>query len=187
MADLAAATAAVEAFIADAHRILDEHGGPNEASFEAIGERMKPLAQRDDLEQLRDDGRLPGNWIWNEPNGLTLMLATFPTTTAVHTHGTWGVMVGYRGDERYRQWVREDDGATPGHARLRLFRDIEVKPGDAGWWYPPPSDIHQQLPNAGGVLELILMGEPPSDHRLYFDVDRETYVESTPAEQHYTP
>jgi len=185
MTDLGPALAEVEAFIADAHVILDEHGGPNEAAFEAIGERMKPLARRNDLEALRDAAPLPGNRIWSEPNGLTLMLATFPSTTAVHTHGTWGVMVGYRGTERYRQWVREDDGSKAGHARLRLFRDIEVKPGDAGWWYPPPSDIHQQLPGADGVLELILMGTPPAEHRLYFDLDHDSYVESTPAEQHY--
>ena len=185
MTDLGPAIAAVDAFIADAHRILDAHGGPNEAAFEALGERMKPLAARKDLELLRDGAPLPGNRIYSEPNGLTLMLATFPATTAVHTHGTWGVMVGCRGTERYRQWVREDDGARPGHARLRLLRDIEVGPGDAGWWYPPPSDIHQQLPGPGGALELILMGQPPGDHRLYFDLESDSYVEGTPAEQHY--
>ncbi len=185
MSNLGHGIAAVDAFIADAHRILDEHGGPTVAAFEALGERMKPLARRRDLEDLRDGSPLPGNRIYSEPDGLTLMLATFPSTTAVHTHGTWGVMVGYRGTERYRQWVREDDGAEPGRARLRLLRDIEVRPGDAGWWYPPPSDIHQQLPGPEGVLELILMGTPPGEHRLYFDVDAGTYVESTPSEQHY--
>lgn len=178
--------AAVEAFIADAHRILDEHGGPNEAAFEALGRRMQPLAQRKDLEDLRDGSPLPGNWIHSEPDGLTLMLSTFPETTAVHTHGTWGVMVGYHGTERYRQWVREDDGQTPGHAKLRLLREIEVRPGDFGWWYPPPSDIHQQVPDPGGVLELILMGRPPSEHRLYFDLEHDTYEESTPAQRHYS-
>lgn len=179
------AYAAVEEFIADAHRILAEHGGPCEAAFEAIGHRMKPLVQRNDLEDLRDGSPLPGNWIYSEPDGLTLMLSTFPETTAVHTHGAWGVMAGYRGTERYRQYVREDDGGTPGRATLRLLREIEVKPGDHGWWYPPPNDIHQQLPDAGGVLELILMGNPPSSDRLYFDVENGTYEEGTPAQRHY--
>ncbi len=186
MTDTAAGMAEVRQFFADAHRILDEHGGPGEAAFEALGIRMKALAERDDLEALRDASPLPGNRIHGEPDGLTLMLATFPTTTAVHTHGTWGVMVGYRGNEHYRQWGREDDGSQPGHARLRLLRDIEVRPGDHGWWYPPPNDIHQQVPEEGGVLELILMGQPPSDHRLYFDLEADTYTESTPAERHYS-
>lgn len=186
MGNLAEGFAAVEAFIADAHAILEEHGGPTVPAFEAIGERMKPLVKRTDLEDLRDGSPLPGNWIYSEPDGLTLMLSTFPTTTAVHTHGAWGVMVGYKGTEHYRQWLREDDGKDPGKATLRLLRDIEVKPGDAGWWYPPPSDIHQQVPDEGGVLELILMGNPPSEHRLYFNVEDGTYEENTPAQRHYS-
>ena len=176
---------AVDELMAEAHAILERHGGPVEAAFEEIGERMKVVAGRKDLEELRDASPLPGNRIYSEPEGLQLMLASFPQTTAVHTHGTWGVMVGHRGNERYRQWVREDDGSEEGHAKLRLVRDIEVKPGDVGWWYPPPNDIHQQLPGEGGSLELIMMGYPPGEHRLYFDLDNDSYVEGTPAEQHY--
>ena len=176
---------AVDELMAEAHAILERHGGPVEAAFEEIGERMKVVAGRKDLEELRDASPLPGNRIYSEPEGLQLMLASFPQTTAVHTHGTWGVMVGHRGNERYRQWVREDDGSEDGHAKLRLVRDIEVKPGDVGWWHPPPNDIHQQLPGEGGSLELILMGYPPAEHRLYFDLDNDSYVEGTPAEQHY--
>jgi hypothetical protein len=29
------------------------------------------------------------------------------------------------------------------------------------------------------------MGQPPGDRRLYFDLERDAYIESTPAEQHY--
>ena len=89
MSNLEEGYAEVEAFIADAHRFLEEHGGPTVPAFEAIGERMKPLAARPDLELLRDGASLPGNWIYSEPEGLTLMLSTFPSTTAVHTHGAW--------------------------------------------------------------------------------------------------
>lgn len=176
---------AVESFIADAHAILERHGAPVEAAFEELGERMKPLAERDDLELLRDASGLPGNRLHSEPEGLQLMLASFPETTAVHTHGTWGVMVGYRGNERYRQWVREDDGSREGYARLRLLRDIAVAPGDAGWWFPPPNDIHQQVPEPGGVLELILMGRPPGERRLYFDLEHDSYVEDLVGARHY--
>ncbi len=176
---------AVESFIADAHEILERHGGPIEAAFEEIGERMKPLVKRTDLEELRDGSGLPGNRLHSEPDGFQLMLASFPQTTAIHTHGAWGVMVGYRGNERYRQWVREDDGSREGHAKLRLLRDIAVTPGDAGWWHPPPNDIHQQVPEPGGVLELILMGNPPTDRRLYFDLENDTYVEDSYAAHHY--
>jgi hypothetical protein len=176
---------AVEELIADAHSILEQHGGPNEAAFEAIGERMRPLVKRGDLEELKAGSPLPGGRLYSEPEGLQLMLAEFPGTTAVHTHGTWGVMVGFRGTERYRQWVRDDDGSEAGKANLRLLRDIEVAPGDVGWWYPPPNDIHQQLPQNGPALELILMGHPPASERLYFDVEAGTYSEGTPAQRHY--
>jgi hypothetical protein len=184
--DLSPAIEAVEQFIADAHAILEEHGGPCPPAFEAIGERMRPLVKRRDLEELKAGSPLPGGRLYSEPEGLQLMLAEFPSTTAVHTHGTWGVMVGFRGTERYRQWVREDDGSEPGKAKLRLLRDIEVAPGDVGWWYPPPNDIHQQLLTAGPTKELILMGNPPAGQRLYFNVEAGTYTQGAPAQHHYS-
>jgi len=42
------------------------------------------------------------------------------------------------------------------------------------------------VPDEGGVLELILMGNPPSEQRLYFDVEAGTYEESTPSQRHYS-
>ena len=176
---------AVEKLIAEAHAILERHDGPCETAFEEIGVQMKPLAGRRDIVELRDGSPLPSGYLYSEPDGLQLMLSTFPSTTAVHTHGTWGVMVGFKGTERYKQWVREDDGSEAGVARLRLLRELEIAPGDVAWWYPPPNDIHQQLPSNGGAMELILMGGPPSPHRFYFDVEAGTVSEGTPSERHY--
>ena len=41
------------------------------------------------------------------------------------------------------------------------------------------------MPDEGGVLELILMGNPPTPHRLYFNPDAGTYEEGEYATRHY--
>jgi predicted metal-dependent enzyme (double-stranded beta helix superfamily) len=176
----------MQQFIDEVQVILVKNGNPpSEQTLAEIGERMKGLVRRDDLEELHQKAQAEGRRLFSVPDGLQLMLAHFPATTAIHTHGAWGVMAGYRGVERYKQWVREDDGSKPGVGKLRLIRDVEVKPGDVGWWLPPPNDIHQQLPDERGSVELILMGNPPAEKRLYFDVEQGTYEEATPAERHY--
>ena len=85
----------IQRFISDAHEILDRRGGPVKEALLEIGEKMKGLVARDDLEEIRDNS--PNRRLYSEPGGLQLMLATFPDITAVHTHGAWGVMVGYKG------------------------------------------------------------------------------------------
>lgn len=177
---------AIRAFIEDAHAIVRQHGEINDASLAEVARRMADLTKRDNLEELADAARARGERLYSEPDGFQLMLARFPSTTAVHTHGTWGVMAGYKGHESYKQWVREDDGSKPGFARLKLVREIRVNPGDVGWWYSPPSDIHQQIPDEGGAIELILMGLPPAEERLYFDLESDSYVVDTPAQRHYS-
>ena len=83
---------AVESFIADAHSILERHGGPVEAAFEELGERMKPLAERDDLEMLRDASGLPGNRLHSEPEGLqNLEALAYPGILAERSEQAVGV------------------------------------------------------------------------------------------------
>src|SRR5690606_12997054 len=100
------ANVAIKDTIHDIHVILERHGEVSDQSLAAVGERMKELAQRDDLEEVYEAAAARGERLFSEPDGLQLMLSHFPETTAIHTHGAWGVMVGYRGNERYRQWVR---------------------------------------------------------------------------------
>jgi predicted metal-dependent enzyme (double-stranded beta helix superfamily) len=176
-------TYGIEQFVAEAHEVLERHGGPSQPAREEIARRMQRLVESVDLEAERE--RAGRKLLYSEPDGLQLMLSEFPEVTAVHTHGAWGVMVGYQGRERYTQWEREDDGARPGHAKLRVVDDRMVEPGDFATWPAPPNDIHRQWPEGGPSLELILMGNPPASVRLYFDLDRDTYTEGTPAERHY--
>ena len=174
----------IQQFIAEAHEILDRRGAPVKEALEEIGERMKVLTARDDLEQLKEQAG--GGRLYSEPDGLQLMLAQFDDTTAIHTHGAWGVEVGYRGRERYTQWVREDDGSQSGHARLRMVNDQTIERGRVGYWFAPPNDIHRQWPEGGPSVVLILMGNPPGATRLYFDTEHNTYTEGTPAQMHYS-
>ncbi len=60
---------AVDDLMAEAHAILKRHGGPVEAAFEEIGERMKVVAGRKDLEELRDASPLPGTASTVSPRG----------------------------------------------------------------------------------------------------------------------
>ncbi|RLT36951.1 MAG: hypothetical protein DWI58_17805 [Chloroflexi bacterium] len=178
---------AIRAFISDAHAIVAQHGGQvNDASLADIAHRMKEIARWKNLEALAEAARERGERLYSEPGGgFQLMLAHFPATTAVHTHGAWGVMAANKGKEWYRQYVREDDGSAEGEARLKLVREVRIEPGDIGWWYSPPDDIHQQVPDEGGASELIMMSEPPASERLYFDLDHHTYIRDTPAARHY--
>ena len=83
---------------------MKQHGGQiNDASLADIAHRMKEIARWKNLEALADAARERGERLYSEPGGgFQLMLAHFPATTAVHTHGAWGVMAAHKGNE----WCR---------------------------------------------------------------------------------
>ncbi len=59
---------------------------------------------------------------------------------APHDHQTWGVVVGIDGPEKNLNWLRQDDGSTPGHADVVLHNEVVVGAGDVIGFLP--DDIH---------------------------------------------
>jgi hypothetical protein len=183
MADEPATPAAVdtpEAFVADAEALLRRLGA-TDAGFAAVAERLRRLAAEPSLMDRPDLAGLHGSAVASilceGSDGTALMLACFPheEPTPVHNHNSWGVVCVVRGTDRYLRWQREDDGADPAHARLRLAEERTLRPGDVLWFGEPPHDIHSQQGIGEPAWELVYFGSNPNTRpRAYFDPEAET-------------
>jgi hypothetical protein len=176
-----------EAFVADAEVLL-RRLGPTEEGFAAVAERLRRLAAEPSLTDDVDLAGLHGSAgftiLCEGGDGTALMLAWFPheQPTPVHNHNTWGVLCVVRGRDRYLRWVREDDGADPDRARLRLAEERTLRAGDVLWFQEPPHDIHSQQGIDAAAWELVYFGcNPNSRPRAYFDPEAGTVTHATPA------
>ena len=169
-----------EAFVADAETLLRRLGATDDG-FAAVAERLRRLAAEPSLMDRADLAGLHGSagaTILHEgPGGTTLMLARFPheQPTPVHNHNSWGVVCVVRGADRYLRWEREDDGADPARARLRLADERTLRAGDVLWFREPPHDIHSQQGIDQPAWELVYFGRNPNTRpRAYFDPEAGT-------------
>jgi predicted metal-dependent enzyme (double-stranded beta helix superfamily) len=95
--------------------------------------------------------------------------------TVVHNHNTWGVIGICTGRQRTTRYVRTDDGATPGRARLTQTSDEVLGPGST-YLLLPPDDIHQIEALGEPSLSIHVLGVDLSQqHRQFFDVEAGTY------------
>jgi hypothetical protein len=176
----AAAVNGPEAFVADAEALLRRLGA-NDAGFAAVGERLRRLAAEPSILDQAELGGLHGSAgatiLCEGADGTALMLACFPpeAPTPVHNHNSWGIVCEVRGTDRYLRWEREDDGADPAHARLRLADERTLRAGDVLWFHEPPHDIHSQQGIDAPAWELVYFGRNPNTRaRAYFDPDTGT-------------
>jgi predicted metal-dependent enzyme (double-stranded beta helix superfamily) len=177
----------LEQFFGAAEGLLAELG-PGPDAFGRIGAWLRPLATDP---TLIDTARLAAlhdstagfEILGRDQRGSTLMLARFSAEapTPVHNHNSWGVICVIRGRDRHILWAREDDGARPGRARLRVVESRELGPGDTGWIPAAPDDIHSQQGIGGDAWELVYFErDPTTQPRLYFDPDRGLVEERAP-------
>jgi hypothetical protein len=169
-----------EAFVADAETLLRRLGA-TDAGFAAVAERLRRLAAEPSLMDRAGLAGLHGSagaTILHEgAGGTALMLACFPheQPTPVHNHNSWGVVCVVRGTDRYLRWEREDDGADPARARLRLADERTLRAGDVLWFQEPPHDIHSQQGIDQPAWELVYFGcNPNTRPRAYFDPEAGT-------------
>ena len=177
----------LQQFFRVAEGLLTEHG-PGADTFARLGAMLRPLATDPNLV---DPSRLAAlhnssagfNILGHGDAGSTLMLARFPADapTPIHNHNSWGVICVIRGRDRHILWAREDDGSTPGRARLRVVESRELGPGEIAWFPDVPGDIHSQQGIGGDAWELVYFARDPTTRsRLYFDPDRERVEERAP-------
>jgi len=177
----------LQQFFRVAERLVTEHG-PGADTFARLGAMLRPLATDPNLV---DPSRLAAlhnssagfNILGHGDAGSTLMLARFPADapTPIHNHNSWGVICVIRGRDRHILWAREDDGSTPGRARLRVVESRELGHGEIAWFPDVPGDIHSQQGIGGDAWELVYFARDPTTRsRLYFDPDRERVEERAP-------
>lgn len=137
----------VAAFVEDLKKLAAEHAEPRD-----ILPEVAPLAARlaetpgwlkPEFYEI-DESQGIGITVLHEEADHTLLVETVAWAPGKgvlpHDHQTWGVVVGLDGTERNTLWKREDDGATPGRAKLAPAHETDVGKGQTLVFMP--DDIH---------------------------------------------
>ena len=156
----------LEAFGHDVGAALDAWGDSMEAVLN-MGQLVQRFTTENDTTSLWTIGEpatissgLPGRKLWDDPDQrFRLLLAQYApnTATAVHSHEGWVVIGIIEGSERYTSWRRADDGSDDTHADLEIVQDHHILPGEFGYLYNEPFNVHRQAAEEQGALELVLM------------------------------
>jgi predicted metal-dependent enzyme (double-stranded beta helix superfamily) len=173
----------VEAFVADARRIMEVAGGITDRA--AAVRALEPLLQRaldgpgwtDQRYARTVAGGRPGYEYYRSDDGAlhiygVLFRPGYPTP--VHDHVTWGLIGVYSGRQHTTLYDRLDDGATPGHCRVATRADAVLEHGAT---YPllPPHDIHRiEIVGPEEGLSIHVLGaDVKAQRRRIFDVEAE--------------
>jgi predicted metal-dependent enzyme (double-stranded beta helix superfamily) len=98
------------------------------------------------------------------------------TTSAVHDHGSWGIVGAMIYPVRERKYRRMDDGRTDGRAELEELSRAWIKPGGTTWVLPLDAGIHlMEAPEDRGAVSLSVYGRPVRyGYIQFFDLNRKT-------------
>jgi hypothetical protein len=178
----------VEEFANDARETLLTFGNGVDGVLN-LGHLVQRFTSENDTNSFWDIGEpakissgLPGQRLYKDPDELfSLLLAEYPpnTPTAIHSHEGWVVINIIKGSERYTSWRRADDGSDPNHADLVVAQDHHIMPGEIGYLFNEPLNVHRQSAESQGALELVFMA---GRGRRLVHVDEETGDCSQPME-----
>ena len=166
--------------MAEARRILAP--GVTEERLRKVGEKLSSASREPGFVNTSTMRSLHGGdstftILRTDPDGLTLMLASFSPVeeTPVHDHSSWGVACVVRGRDRYRHWHHDDEG------QLKVLYEKELDPGSFVVWLEPPHDIHSQMGIGEPALELVLFGKDVTViPRNYYDPETGTVRTALP-------
>ena len=164
-----APAATVAEFMTEARELL--RGGVDEHSLEAVGRRLAQLGRDSGIAAGEEMSALHAGdssfrVLQSDPDGLTLMLASFSPAeeTPIHDHNSWGVACVVKGVDRYRHWTAAPKGG------VQVLYEKELRAGDFVTWLDPPRDIHSQQGVGESALELVLFGKDVMKiPRRYYD------------------
>jgi predicted metal-dependent enzyme (double-stranded beta helix superfamily) len=161
----------VDNFIVYSKEIINEQG-INDNSLATIAKELSSLSTIENLFKFGNHRGRGANAAESyvlyedpDPHGPVLQLAKFDGPTAIHNHGSWGVLCGYIREQYYSQWALQEDDPN----KVTQMLDTIIKPGDFVSWPDVPNDIHKQIPVQDDVWVIIYMG------RNAFDTVRITY------------
>ena len=153
-------------FSEDIANTLAAYGDSMEAVLN-LGRLVQRFVSENDAKSLWTIGEpatissgLPGRKLLDGADGAyRVLLAQYGANmpTAVHSHEGWVVIGIIEGSERYTSWRRADDGSDPTHAQLELVQDHHIMPGEFGYLFNEPYNVHRQSADADGAIEIVLM------------------------------
>lgn len=178
---------AVDAFFADARRILAEHG-VTEQGLAVLGEELGKLAaaisgRGEPRESAGAGSTGPSRLLRTDPDGLTLVKVRFTSpreAKPVHGHQSWWALRVVNGHEYYTEYDRLDDGSRESYAELRPGPRRFLSPGDVLIALDPVIHCHEDY-EGETVEELMLVGENPGQVPVRrFDPEAKTVFVSPP-------
>jgi predicted metal-dependent enzyme (double-stranded beta helix superfamily) len=98
------------------------------------------------------------------------------TTSAVHDHGSWGIVGAMIYPVRERKYRRLDDGRAEGRAELEETSRSWIKPGETTFVLPLDEGIHlMEAPEEHGSVSLSVYGRSIRyGYIQFFDLNRKT-------------
>jgi predicted metal-dependent enzyme (double-stranded beta helix superfamily) len=98
------------------------------------------------------------------------------TTSAVHDHGSWGIVGALVHPVRERKYRRLDDGKTEGKAELEEISRAWIQPGETTYVLPLNAGIHlMEAPEEKGSVTLSVYGRSVRYGFIqFFDLNRKT-------------
>ncbi len=171
----------VETYVSDIKAIVAA-----ESDDAAIGEKIKPLAQRlaaddswfkSEYLEVDDEQGFGLHLLFEEDNHdlAVFVIAWAPGKgLAAHNHKTWAVVSGIRGQEHETNYKRVDDGSKPGFADLEQTHSATLLPGNAVCCLP--EDIHSVWNNGDQIAVSLHTYGRHLNHtgRSIFDVEAKT-------------
>jgi predicted metal-dependent enzyme (double-stranded beta helix superfamily) len=117
--------------------------------------------------------------LYRSPDRAFLIQAYFwepRTTSAVHDHGSWGIVGALIHPIRERKYRRLDDGKTDGRAELEELSRTWIQPGNTTYVLPLDAGIHlMEAPAEKGAVSLSIYGRSVRyGYIQFFDLNRKT-------------